>query len=320
MDSGRIPACDIVPLAGDHIASGCEVLIGRNSNDYYPSMQESHIKKGNRCDHDKNKFKRPSVFDNAKRRPHCLEEAKRRIYESINDNFRYPQFAGLLFHKAGSADQNGSVRDESRKRRSERIEGIFSLTLPLLLHNLNIHKMACGFYDQNNNFHPQDYSYIESKTDQSSVRVKREMAVLQSEGIIKVNTQRELTNDGVWRTKSVEIEFTDKIFEILELIPEFLNDRETSYKMFHEKQSRLDKNQAKRDIYRKSSFSPDKNRNKANLKPSLSSGLRGCVKPVPAAQKGRGAAIKERMQQLQYQGHTPTQIFDLLKKEFPPPH
>jgi hypothetical protein len=312
MDSGRMPACDTVLLAGSNIASGCEVLIGRNSNDYYPSMQEGI--KGNRCDHDKNNFKRPSVLRDAKRRPHVLEEAKRRVYDSINDNFRYPEFAGLFFHKAESPSEKSS-----RRRRSERVEGIFSLALPFLLHSLNLQRMACGFYDNRNNFIPYDYSYLENKTEQSSSRIKREMAILQSEEIIKVNTQRELTQDGVWRTKSVTIEFTDKIFRMLDLIPEFLQDRETSAIKFHEKQSRLDKNRQKKENFRKPFFSSTIK--KAKQEVGNIGGIANKIgKPIPKPTRGRGQEIKELYGNLIARGSTPQEAAEIIRTKYPPPH
>ena len=315
MESGRMPVCDTLLLVGSDITNvPNNVLTGADLSQ--KSVNTQVFVYGNRCDHDKNNFKRPNFLRDAKRRPHSLEEAKRRIDQSIDDNFRYPELAGLFYH---SAADSGS----GRHRRSERIEGIFSLALPTLLQTLNIHRMACGFYDNRNVFHYYDYAYLQDKSDQNSSRFKREMAILQEEKIIKVNTTRQQNNDGSWRTTSVQIEFTDKIFHMLDLIDDFLRDRETIAIKFHEKQSRLDNNKAKRDFYRKKTF-PDKKppylkkqSSFERAKPEVS--LQSCIKRVPTPQAGRGYAIKARMDQLKHQGFTPVQIMDFLKKEFPPP-
>lgn len=311
MESGRMPVCDAKPLVGSNITNvPNKSLTGADLSQ--KSVNTQVFVYGNRCDHDKNNFKRPNFLTNAKRRPHSLEEAKRRIDQSIHDNFRYPEFAGIFFHSA--ADQGSG-----RHRRSERIEGILSLALPTLLQTLNLHRMACGFYDNRNEFHYFDYLYLQDKTSQNYSRVQREMSDLQTAGIIKVNNIRKMNNDGTFRTVRVEIEFTDKIFAMLELMPEFLKDRETIAIKFHEKQSRLDNNKAKRDFYRKKTFPDKKPSYLKKQAPSLHASVQSIVKRVSTPQSGRGYAIKQRMDQLQHQGFTPVQIMDFLKKEFPPP-
>jgi hypothetical protein len=238
MNQDRISACNVNAFEGAlHLQAEIHTKQSQFSAELKRSQSQSS---GNRCDHNKNSFKRPKVLRNAKRRPHCLEEAKRRIYEAIDNNFRYPKFAEIFFHKNGCGGDGAPVRHLARKRRSEGVEGILSLTLPLLLHTLNLHKMACGFYDKNNNFHYRDYVYLETSTDQSSIRIKREMAVLKRLEIINVINMREQNNDGTWRHIGTRIEFTDKIFDMLELMPEFLADREYSYRRFQKDQKIID--------------------------------------------------------------------------------
>lgn len=313
MDSGRMPACVVAPCSGESgNTSGLNiVLTGADANNYYSGNQP--FVKGNRCDHDKNNFKKPAFHGVSKRRPHVLEEAKRRIYTSISDHFRYPMYSGLFYHQ----DQTG--RANGRQIRSERIEGVHSLALPTLLQTLNLYRMACGHYDSGNKFHHYNYAYLESQTDQSAARVKREMALLQERGVIKVNTIREQNNDGSWRTTRVEIEFTDKIFEMLDLLPEFLADRETSSIKFHEKQIRLDKNRAKKDLYRKTSFRPDPkvvNNHSKGLQ-SLTTKL---TKPYKPTENGRGVKIRDAIQNLVAKGVSLPDAMETVKKLFPPPH
>ncbi len=320
MESGRMPACDIVPFDGRDIASGVECpLQGENIN-YYSSMQ-AVLKGGNRCDHDKNNFKKPAFHGVSKRRPHVLEEAKRRIDTAVSYHFRYPMYSGLFYHQ----DQDGKAN--GRQIRSERVEGVHSLALPTLLQTLNLHRMACGHYDNRNQFHYYNYAYLESQTNQSSIRIKREMKLLQDRGVIKVNSIKEMNDDGSWRTISVQIEFTDKIFEMLELIPEFLKDRETSAIKFHDKQARLDKNQKKRDIYRKPAFTPPRSpkTDKINqtLQPqlqTLTKGMCRLTKRPQAVDKGRGMEIRDLYQRLTSQGCTPAEAAEIIRTKYPPPH
>lgn len=315
MESGRMPACVVPPSRGpDNTSVPINVLTGADLSQKSGNTQVFVY--GNRCDHDKNNFKRPDFLRNAKRRPHVLEESKRRITSAIHDNFRYSEFTGLFYHSA--ADNKSG-----RHRRSESVEGILSLALPTLLQTLNLHRMACGFYDNRNQFHYFNYAYLQDKSDQNSSRFKREMAILQAEKIIKVITTRKSNNDGTWRTTSVQIEFTDKIFQMLDLMDDFLRDRETIAIRFHEKQSRLDNNRAKREFYRKKTF-PDKKPSYLKKQTSITVAkqevsLQSCIKRASVPQSGRGYAIKQRMEQLKHQGFTPIQIMDFLKKEFPPP-
>jgi hypothetical protein len=145
------------------------------------------------------------------------------------------------------------------------------------------------------------------------------MAVLQSGGIIKVNTRREMTHDGIWRTTDVEIEFTDKIFQILDLIPEFLSDREYQSVKFHEKQQRLDKNRAKKNLYRKPSFRPS-NKVIHNHTKDLQSLTKKLTKPYKPTQSGRGVQIRHAIQKLLDKGVSLPVAIEAVKKLYPPPH
>lgn len=311
MNLGRNPACIIVPCRG--AADNTSGKLDLTRQDDSQNSQCLQLKKqGNRCDHDKNRFKRPRFHEKAKKRPHSLEEAKRRIAASISDNFRYPMFAGLFYHKDEAGKPNG------RHIRSERIEGIHGLALPTLLQTLNLHRMACGYYDSHNRFHHYNYAYIENQTEQSSIRVKREMRQLQEAGIIRVSTVKEKNNDGSWRTKSVQIEFTDKIFEMLELMDEFLKDRETIALKFHARQAQIDKKRKKKEIYRKQSFKPRHVDNRPAL--SCQSIARKLTIPSRGSNSGRGEEIRSAYNTLLSQGRSPQEAAEILRNKYPPPH
>jgi hypothetical protein len=317
MESGRMPACDIVPLVGDHIAGGNECLLqGENINNVLGTQV---LKVGNRCGHDKNNLKRPNFNKKAKRRPHVLEEAKRRIDQAITNIYAFPEFTQIFYHPL--------KEEKGRRRRSESVEGSLCLALPTIIHSLDIHRMSCGFYDNQNKFHYYNFAYIENVTDQNYARVKREMKLLQDYGIIKVQTIREQNNDGSWRTTEVRIDLTDKIFQMLELMPEFLKDRETIAKRFHEKQSRLEKNRKKREIYRKPSITPVKapNPNKINatLQPqlqNLTKRLSALTKRPQAVDKGRGIEIRDKLNLLVSKGYSVAEAVELLRKSQAPPN
>jgi hypothetical protein len=309
MDSGRMPACVVVPFEGEFNANvPNNIPIRGDNNNYYPGMQT--LRKGNRCDHDKNNFKRPHFFRDAKRRPHVLEEAKRRIEASIFDHFRYPAYSGLFYHQ----HENGQTPN-GRHIRSERVEGVHSLVLPTLIQSLDLHRMACGYYDNRNKFHFKNYVYLQKQTDQNTIRIKREMAFLQKRGLIKVNTKKEKNTQGQWRTTNVEIEFTDKIFEILDLMNEFLEGREERSLKFYKRQATLDSNQRKREIYRKRAF------NKVVKKGTqgLQRVAHKLTNPYPPKQPSRGLEFKNAYANLIHAGLTPQQAIEAIKKKYSSP-
>jgi hypothetical protein len=294
--------------------------------------------KGNRCGHDKNKIKVPALFGKTKsgaRLPHSISECGRRLqylasrirggisrgdierekdkptgmlpwFVSLYDD---PRFIGFLY--------NLNQGEPSRKRRSEGLESIVFLALGTIISRLNLYQMAYGFFNQRNEFIYFDYARIAKESGMSLVRVKRAMKVLQAAGFFNVISIVKTLDDGKKITIATQIHATDTVFDFLGLMPEFLADRETQVIKFHEKQSRLDKNRQKKEAFRKPFFSP------SNRKPKQEVGLQSLVtkltKPVPKVVKGRGYEIKQRMDQLKYQGYQPPEIIEILKREFPPP-
>jgi hypothetical protein len=313
MNSGRMPACDISLFSRQSdIASVVEPIQGDNNQN---SLIAQESRKGNRCGHNKDSFKRPKIFREAKRRPYVIEEAKRRVYAALEHNFRFTAFSGLFYHQ----DENG--KGTGRKIRTERVEGTHSLTLPVLLHHLDIHRMACGHYDNRNEFRYYNYAFLENATDQNAIRIKREMKLLKERGILEVVTLREQNNDGSYRTKEVRIEFTDKIFEMLELLPEFLLAREEKAIKFHEKQARLNNNQKKREIYRKTAKFKSKQPKTPNQNPTLSSKLQSCIKRPPSdSNAGSGIAIRDKINNLVAKGFSVKDAMELIRNGQAPPH
>lgn len=275
-------------------------------------------KQGNRCAHDKNNLKIPEWYGVDKKRPNIIEEANRRIFSNISNKswFRFPEFSGLLYH----------LNDEGkgRKIRSERVEGTYSLALPTLLQHLDIHKMACGHYDNRNIFRYYNYSFIKEKTDQTYVRIKREMKLLQDRGIINVINRCEINEDGEYEHIETRIEFTEKIFEMLDLTEEYLRDRETSCEKFHERQSKIDKNKKRLEVFRKKSKFDQKKLNKKSK--TYNSNLQIIHLKSKYNQenhllkKGNGEQVNWQIQNLVAAGHTIAEAFEIVKSQYPPPH
>jgi len=339
MESGRMPVCVVPPSRGpDNTNVPINVLTGADVSQKSGNTQVFVY--GNRCGHDKNNFKVPPLFGKTKsgtRLPHSISECGKRLqylasrirggisrkdinreklkptgmlqwFISLYDN---PKFLGFLYHC--------HPLTPSRKRRSESLEAIIFITLGTIISRLNLYKMAYGFFDGANEFVYFDYARIAKESGISIIRVKRSMKILQASGFFKVIEIKKTLNDGKIINIATQIHATDVVFDFLGLMPEFLKDRETSAIRFHEKQSRLDNNKAKREFYRKKTFPDKKPSYLKKVAPSLQPSVQNCVKRVSAPQSGRGYAIKARMEQLKHQGFTPVQIMDFLKKEFPPP-
>lgn len=344
MESGRMPACVVLPLPGPDNTSALDLNPTGRDNSQDLTKKQVFVY-GNRCDHDKNNFKVPPVFGKTKsgaRLPHAISECGKRLQylasrirggisrndierEKLNHTgmlqwfialYDNPKFIGFLYHNTPGKP--------ARKRRSESLEAIIFITLGTIISRLNLYKMAYGFFNSGNEFVYFDYARIAKEAGISIIRVKRAMKILQASGFFKVISIKKTLNDGKIINIATQIHATDLVFDFLGLMPEFLKDRETSAIKFHEKQSRLDNNQAKRDFYRKQTFPAKKPSYLKKVGASFKGAkqevsLQSCVKRPSAPQSGRGYAIKQRMDDLKYQGLPPQQIMDILKKEFPPP-
>src|ERR1044072_8410279 len=112
MNLDRISACNVSPLVGPEQSQAVPDNLQGQSNAELKRLQS--ISLGNRCGHNKNKFKKPTFYGLRKpnaRRPHTIEEAlkridsaEKRLRESPNRSrfylFEDERFASL-FYRAG---------------------------------------------------------------------------------------------------------------------------------------------------------------------------------------------------------------------------
>jgi len=345
-----MPASVAIPLVGEYNASGFDVLIGHNNSHYYYSMQLSHanfvnfsLTPGNRCGHDKNKIKvspfyRTSTLRN--RSPHVIEESgkrlafiasqlRTRISQDFIDRGKDKPSGMLSWYLSLYEDRRFlrllyDIRDDrpSRRRRSESLEAALFITLGTLISRCNLYKMAYGYFDQRNRFDYFDYARIVKHSGLTLSRVKRAMKVLQDSGLVKVTPIYKTLNDGAKVTDYTVIELSEEVFFMLGLKNEFLDDRETSSIKFHAKQSRLDKKQAKREMFRKPNFSTSKKKAKPEVAiQSLAQRLSINRPKVDKVQPNPIAAPSLKLYgTLVAKGYTPQQAIELIKKTYPPPN
>jgi hypothetical protein len=193
-------------------------LLVVSKGDYLPKAKEKPRVKGNRCGHDpKNMrfFKQPP---NQARRFHVLEEAQRRVKSAYAKPFDYPRFHGLLFHR----DEAG---EESRRRRSERVESSFLLVMPALFNGVNLVKMEVGHFNGTEFIH-YDYGYLVKVTKANYSRIKEAMLVLQEEGLVEVKLVVKTRADGSMRTARVVMTLTEKMFAVVGLSEPLQIDRQ----------------------------------------------------------------------------------------------
>lgn len=189
------------------------------------SQQFSTKNFGNRCGHDKNNFKRPEYSGDNKRRPFCVEEAKRRLRSAQNNPQHFPLLAELIYN----AD------NRNRKFRSEFREGSACLVLTAILHNLWLHTMSFGHPDNDEKFRYLGYERIRNVTQLSNARIYSAMALLKKLEIISVQPIWQFKEDGTVKTREVRIKVSPKIFDMLGLTKEFLKDRKKQEEKYYKK-------------------------------------------------------------------------------------
>lgn len=191
--------------------------------------------KGNRCGHNKLKPRFPSYPSDVKRRPHVIEELKRRIIECFEKRNKYEGLIPVFYHE-------GQENKTGRKRRSEKTESVLFLVLYALAHDCHLNNMQFGQYLNNNVFRNYNYNWIVKHTGCSLKRVQRAMIVLQTLGWVKVEKIVKTLNDGHIVTDNVIITLSDTIFKVFDLENEFLENREKVCIRFQEKQIRVNRN------------------------------------------------------------------------------
>ena len=222
----RISAHDGESLAGKTIVRG---LYRRNQDHDIQNRGNKQPLSGNRCGHDPKKIRIPLFPAHHKRRPHALEEAKRRIIFAQNSPYDFPHM-GEVFHHP---NKNG------RKRRSEGVEAINNLVLSTLLHTVNLATMASGDYEKGNHFKHYDYYKLSQLAGMSYPRFKRAMAELQRLGFVHVVPCFKKNHNGDFRINYVQIILTEKIFRALGLMNELQKDRERALTKWKRKTSKI---------------------------------------------------------------------------------
>lgn len=212
MIKGRKPVCALNLLAGEQHTDG---LISNNEENNSKLKVPNQVVVGNKCNHNKNDLKFASFPETDRRRPHVIEEAKRRIkpYISSKNVFTKNIFTHHDSTKGG------------RKRRTEALESVCTKVLFSLIHDCNLVNMQYGQYFYNNNtFLNYDLSKLQKVTGCSMIRVKRAISVLKFLDLITVVSIPHRLDDGYIHDKTI-ITISPEVFNLLDVSLEFLADK-----------------------------------------------------------------------------------------------
>lgn len=185
-----------------------------------PSLNENHatpskldMQGGNGCGHDP---RNPKIlkFPSQGRRPHVLEEAKRRLESAAKSPFNYPELLPLFYHK----DKKG------RQRRSEGREALVNLCLTVIVQTANLaNNLYCGHWN-GTHFVYYDLDKLVTLTGERKGRVRRALTVLRKLGLIHAGGQLDRAYEGTLRTINYRIRLDYSLFESFELCAEFALD------------------------------------------------------------------------------------------------
>jgi len=210
-----------------NVLSGADVTLGQSLN---------QLPSGNKCGHNVNNprfYDRPKDY---KRRWHVLEESLRQLKIALDNPFDFPEINGLM-------------HDSGRLVRSERREAELRLLLPAILDSVNLVTMQLGYY-AGGNFINYTYDHFVSVTQMTYSRVERNMRHLQEYGLVSVKVIVKELNDGAIKTEKVIISVSEKVFEILGVVPEFLRDREKAIKNRTKQETREQQEQKRLNLFR----------------------------------------------------------------------
>ena len=234
----RMSACSVSPLVGGNTTSGpINTLQQGQFNSTDASVQSGIPRSGNKIGHDPRKIRFYLKPKHEKRRFHVLEEAQRRLKDALGSPFDYPEFHGLMFHDSG------------RSIRSERLEAEIATLLPAIYDTVNLSNMQLGYYNPKFDFINFDYQTLVSRTGMSYWRVERNMRHLQKAGIVEVKRLVVETNDG-YKTERVIIAVSERIFKMLHLDNQFLEDREKAFRARQKVQNKIDARSKYLELYR----------------------------------------------------------------------
>lgn len=128
---------------------------------------------------------------------------------------------GALFHHRSSS---GEFR---RRIRSERVRTCHEELMPTLLRGVDLKTLAIGFWDNRKDRQVYyDYGYIQQTTNLSKSQIYRSIALYKKLGLIRTERiveRNEVT--GKYKHKETRLFLTEKIFNVLGLRKEFLQDR-----------------------------------------------------------------------------------------------
>jgi hypothetical protein len=338
MESGRMPACVAVPCSGDAInTSGCNVLNRADANNYYSGNQA--LIKGNRCDHDKNHFKKPTFYGSSgyqgkrsysiKRACTVLEDilgfksgraGRRHFSELLRDGdktaqgilqlFEEPKLAKLFHHY----DDAGEI---DRPIRSERVESAYALVTRTLINGVDLRTMAFGFWDNKANRQVYfNYDDIAGKTGLTKSRIQRAITLLKEIGLVTVNRVVQTLSDGKIIHKQTQIFLSEDIFALLGLRQEMLEDRRYAMIKWDKEQRKLEDRKKYLDSYRK----PPSKKVYNNHAQGLQRLTHKMTTPYAPKNAGNGLKIRDAIQTLVSKGVSLPDAIEAVKKLYPPPH
>lgn len=250
MREGRIPAQVSVLVSRPDI-NLCGTTHSKVDNSAANAENQPSVEKipGNGCFHNPKKFHYAIKKEKSNLRPHCIEEAKRRLKHIEREKFKYVNFIDMIFKPSG------------RQKKSEARERDMNLFGQIILDTLNITVMKCGAGMTNKNvFVPWSLKYICGKyqdnegRDLDYKRMLRALEEYQRCGYVDVNEIRKEikkpTGEVIWRTIDVEILVGEKIFRDLNLYDEFLADRRKALMKMINRQHAINEKKQENEKYK----------------------------------------------------------------------
>lgn len=207
-----------------------QAITGESSNNVKDDISvKKNFQPGNKCNHNK-KFLRYPIFPvDKKRRPHVIEELKRRIVQAIDNPLLFKNFVSFFRH------------ENKRKRRTDGLESLVCGTLMCLVQDLNLHNLQYGQYQYNtNSFMNYNYGRIESSTGFSKIRIKRAMGVLKSLGIVSVTPVAKTLNDGAVINDKTIIVLSVDLFKYFDLYLEYLHDSQKICSKYYDRKMKIE--------------------------------------------------------------------------------
>lgn len=233
INSGRNPACNVLPLTGDITSGSLNTNNMENATSNQFTLQHVNSRKGNRCGFNKNN---PISFIRLdhKRRPKIIEQSK----ENLKNLYFKP-----LSKNAGKMSYNVSKKnkhDEYRQLRAEIRNIIYNCVGEALLHYLDLKTLYVGFM-ADGKFHFLGINFIykaieaslKSRDAEETItyeRVRKAIKVFEECGYLYIENEKVMLPDGTYRSKPSKIKFNATFFTDLDvdehLLSKSLRDQE----------------------------------------------------------------------------------------------